>query len=330
MHTSLSSRPARILVGGASALALGLSLTACGSASGSTDGGAARMAFANGFSGGGPVDEFIAGLNCYAEKNGLDTPVVTIADGDVNKQLNDIDSLIARANKIDGIFVIPVDPNALRSSYSRAQESGMAVIDPISPDADGKFATAASSHVAPDDLGVPQMVVDYLVAEQPGTKKVVILSPPPGQKMSDDRATNFRAAAEAAGLTVVGEINMDKLTTEEAQKKMEDFLTKNRDVQAVFAQNGAMGRGAALAGRSQGIDLVVTSLDSDSETMAAVKSGDIDAAFGADLFAVAYKASQQAETIKAGGQVEFESAPYQIYTQSSTAQSSPAARCDQY
>lgn len=330
MHTYLSSQPARMILGGAVVLAVGLSLTACGSGSASSNSNAARMSFANGFSGGGPVDEFIAGLTCYADKNNLDAPVVTTADGDVNKQLNDIDSLIARSSKIDGIFVIPTDPNALRSSYSRAQEGGMAVIDPISPDSEGQFATDASSHVAPDDLGVPQMVVDYLVKDHSGATKVLILSPPPGQEMADERAANFERAAEAAGLTVVGEINMDKLTTEEAQKKTEDFLTKNRDVQAVFAQNGAMGRGAALAGRSQGVNLVVTSLDGDADTITSVKSGDIAAAFGADLFTVAYKASEQAAAIKAGQQVEFESVPYQTYTQVNASVTSSDSRCEQY
>ncbi len=318
----------KAILAGASVVALALSLSACGSDSGSSADGPARMAFVNGFSGGGPVDEFIAGLSCYADINDLDEPVVTVADGDVNKQLNDIDSLIARSGKIDGMFVMPVDPAALRPAYDRAKDADMAVIDPVSPDADGNFATNASSHVAPDDAGVPQMLVDYLVAEHPDAKRIAVLSPPPGQPMSDLRATAFKEKATAAGLTVARELNMDKLTTEDAQKKMEDLLTSDPSITAVFAQNGAMARGAFLAGQSQGVDLVIISIDSDAETLAAVKAGDINAAFGADLFTVAFEGSVQAEKIKAGEKVEFVSVPYTVFTKDNAEVATNAERCD--
>lgn len=312
----LRIRPtSRILSASAAVAVLTLGLTACGGDSGTTGSdGAARMAFSNGFSGGGPVDEFVAGLTCYADQHGLDAPLVTTADGDVNKQINDIDSLIARAGKVDGVFVMPVDPAALRSAYDRAIAADIAMIDSISPGADGSFPTNASAHVAPDDQGVPAMVVEYLTKQHPEVKNVALLSPPPGQTMSDERSAGFRKAAEAAGLTVVTEANMDKLTTQEAQKKMEDILTSHRDVQAVFAQNGAMARGAFLAGRSQGVDLVVTSIDSDTDTLAAVRSGDIDATFGVDLFALAHQASEEAAKVNAGETVEFNAIPYQVYT----------------
>lgn len=325
------SPTSRVVSTTAAFAALALGLTACGgdstaSASGGTD-GAARMAFSNGFSGGGPVDEFVAGLSCYADQNGLDAPLVTTADGDVNKQLNDMDSLVARSGKVDGVFVMPVDSAALRPAYDRAKSAGIAVIDSVSPNADGKFATNASAHVAPDDQGVPAMVVEYLVKEHPEVENVVLLSPPPGQVMSDDRAAGFREAAAAAGLTVVTEANMDKITTQEAQKKMEDVLTANRGVQAVFAQNGAMARGAFLAGRSQGVDLVVTSIDSDTDTLAAVRAGDIDATFGVDLFVLAHQASAQAARVNAGETVEFQAIPYQVYTKADAELPSTEQRC---
>lgn len=325
-----STRPTSAkLLAGAAVAALTLTTAACGggdAAEASTD-TAVRMAFVNGFSGGGPVDEFVAGLSCYADKNGLDDPVVTVADGDVNKQLGDIDSLIARAGKVDGMFVMPVDPAALRPAYDRAKDAGIAVIDPVSPDADGNFATNASSHVAPDDAGVPQMLVDHLV-ELGDVKRVAVLSPPPGQPMSDLRAEAFTAAATEAGIEVVRQLNLDKITTEAAQKEVEDLLTRDRDIDAIFAQNGAMARGAFLAGQSQGVDLTIISIDSDPETLAAVKAGDIDATFGADLFTVGYLGSVQAEKIKAGEDVDFVSVPYEVYTQDNAEVPPAAERCD--
>lgn len=325
------SRTSTRLLGAACTAALALTLTGCGGDEGSeaskAQDGAVRMAFVNGFSGGGPVDEFIAGLSCYAEDNGLDKPAVTVADGDVNKQLSDIDSLIARAGKIDGLFVMPVDPAALSAAYSRAKDAGMAVIDPVSPNADGTFASDASSHVAPDDAGVPQVLVDWLVANAPEVKRMAILSPPPGQPMSDLRGSSFAKAAKAAGVEIARELNMDKITTEEAQKKVEDLLTADPSVTGIFAQNGAMARGAALAAKSQGKELTIIAIDADAETLAAVKAGEIDASFGSDLFKLAYLGSVQAQKVKAGEKVEFVSVPYTTYTAANATIASNAERC---
>lgn len=325
------SRSSARLIGAASVTLLAFGLTACGgddkSNSSDKKDGAVRMAFVNGFSGGGPVDEFIAGLTCYATENGLEKPAITVADGDVNKQLNDIDSLIARAGKIDGLFVMPVDPAALSSAYSRAKDAGMAVIDPVSPNADGTFASDASSHVAPDDAGVPQVLVDWLTKNAPDAKRMAILSPPPGQPMSDLRSSAFTTAAKAAGIEIVRELNMEKITTEEAQKKVEDLLTSDPLVTGIFAQNGAMARGAALAAKSQGKEITIISIDSDAETLAAVKSGEIDASFGSDLFKLAYLGSVQAEKVKAGEKVEFVSVPYTTYTAENATVAGNDERC---
>lgn len=325
-------RPFRAVLGGVAALAFGLSLSACG---GSDEGagaeeGAVRMALSNGYGPSGPVDDFIAGLSCYAERNGLGKPLVTHADGDVNTQLNDMDSMIARANQVDGVFVIPVDPGALKPAYDRADKAGISVVDPLSPDNSGKFLTDASAHVAPDDLGVPQMIVDHLTGEHADAKNIVVLGPQPGQAMSDTRSANFKKAAEQAGLKVVGEIHLENITTEEAQQKMEDFLTQHPETQAVFSQNGAMARGAALAGKSQGRDLVITSLDNDEATLNAVKGGDIAAAFGADLFSVAFKASRQVEAIQRGEKAEYLTVPYQKYTKDDAGMTASDARCGEY
>lgn len=323
------------MLAGLSVAALVLTTAACGGDSEASDvkgskaksESAVRMAFVNGFSGGGPVDEFVAGLTCYADQNDLDAPVVTVADGDVNKQLSDIDSLIAQAGKVDGMFVMPVDPAALRPAYERAQDADIAVIDPVSPDADGNFVTNASGHVAPDDAGVPQILVDYLTGEVEGVERVVVVSPPPGQPMSDLRADAFTEKAEAAGIEVVRELNLDKITTEEAQKEVEDLLTSDRDIDAIFAQNGAMARGAYLASQSQGVDLTIISIDSDPETLAAVKAGEIDASFGADLFTVGYLGSVQAEKVRAGEKVDFVSVPYEVYTAENAEVASNDERC---
>lgn len=294
-----------------------------------SDNTAARMAFVNAFAADGPVAEFTAGLTCYAEKNDLPDPIVVSAEGDINKQLTDMDGIVARSGEVDGMFVIPLDPAALRPPYQRARDAGIEVIDPMVADPDGNYPTEASSHVAPDDLGVGQMIVDYLTSEHPDVQTVVYLSPPPGG-LNDARSEAFRNALDAAGLELVQELHLDALTTEEAQRQMEDFLISNPDIDAVFAQNGATGRGVALAAESQGADPVITSLDADPETLGAVERGMIDATFGADLFSVAYQASEQVEALKAGEEVSPVLVPYQVFTADTEVPATPDERCESY
>lgn len=289
--------------------------------------GAARMAFAYGFGGGGPEAEFIAGLNCYAERNGLPEVTVTYADGDVSKQLSDFDTLVARSSEIDGIFTIQVDTVAGAPAIKAAQDVGIIVIDPIPANEDGSFATEADSHVSPDDVGLPKVIVDDIVADNADASTLALLSPPPGQPMTDGRAAAVTAAAEEAGLEVVGNLAVENMTTEGAQQAFEDLLSRNPDVDVVFSQNGAMARGAALAAKSQGVDVAIYTLDSDPETIAAVKAGDITAAYGADLFQVAVLGSEEVESIKAGNDPEPKTVPYVRYDEENSEVTPIEQRC---
>lgn len=289
--------------------------------------GAARVAFAYGFGGGGPEAEFIAGLNCYAERNGLPDVTVTYADGDVSKQLSDFDTLIARASNIDGIFTIQVDTVAGAPAIKAAQDGGIIVIDPIPADEDGNFATDADSHVSPDDAGLPKLVIDDIVADNPEAKTLALLSPPPGQPMTDGRAASVTSAAQDAGLEVIGNLPVENMTTEGAQQAFEDLLSRNPEVDVVFAQNGAMARGAALAAKSQGAEVAIYTLDADPETIAAVKAGDITAAYGADLFQVAVLGSEEVESIMAGNEPKPTTVPYVRYDKENSEVTPVGQRC---
>lgn len=275
--------------------------------------GAVNVAFAYGFGGGGPEGEFIAGMNCYASQNGLDEIVVTYADGDPSKQLSDFDSLVARAGEIDGIYALPNDPIAAAPAYKAARDAGIIVVDPMTADADGNYPTDADSHVAPDDPNVPGMIMKDMASDDASIKRIVILSPPPGQVMTDMKTEAMKAEGADLGIEVVEVLSVENMATDKAQQVLEDFLTANKDIQAVFAHNGAMARGAALAIKSQGLDLKVYSIDADPETIEAVVAGDIHATYGADLFEVAYQASKEMESIKAGGAPSPKLIPFTRY-----------------
>lgn len=295
--------------------------------SGKATAGAVRMAFGYGFGGGGPEGEFIAGLNCYAKRNNLPEVTVTYANGDASKQLSDFDSLIARASKIDGIFTIQVDPVAGAASVEAAQKAGIVVIDPIGADANGKFSTGADSHVSPDDAGLPKQIVGDIVADHPDAKKMVLMSPPPGLTMTDTRAAAVTEAAKKAGLDVVSNLPVENMTTENAQKSFEDLLSRNPKVDVVFSQNGAMARGVALAAKSQGVKVAIYTLDADPETIAAVKSGDIAVAYGADLFKVAVIGSEEVQSIKAGKKPNPRTVPYVRYDKDHSEVTPISKRC---
>lgn len=289
--------------------------------------GAVRVAFAYGYGGGGPEGEFIAGLNCYASENGLPEVTVTYADADPSKMLSDFDSLVARAGELEGIFALPNDPVAAAPAYKAAQEAGIVVIDPTTPDADGNYPTEADSHIAPDDPNLAEQVLTDMAADDSSIKKIAILTTPPGQAMTDAKNAAFQKLGADFGIEVVELLTVEDMSTDGAQQVTEDFLTRNKDIQAIFAHNGAMGRGAALAAKSQGVELKVYSVDSDEETISAVKAGQIFATYGADLFQVAYDGSKEVESIKKGNKPAPKVIPYTRFDASNATYVPVEERC---
>jgi ABC-type sugar transport system substrate-binding protein len=310
-----------------------LAVAACGSnaAGGQTAAGGvkpARMGMSYPFGPGGTLEDFVGGLKCYASHYGLPDPPVAFANGDVNQQLSDIDTLVTQG--VDSIYVLPLDPTPLAPAYKRAQDGGVPIIDVRPPGPDGKYDNNALGHVSPNDAGVIPQVVDQVLKGAPAAKRALILGPPPSEPLGYARVTGIEKLLVDKGIDVPKPLADSSVTSEASQRIVEDALTQYPDTGAVIATNGVMAQGAALAVKSQHSNAYVISVDSGADVLNMVKSGQINAAFGVDLFTLALKASEEGARLKSGEKATPTLLDYKLYTKDNADVPSLDERCKAY
>jgi ribose transport system substrate-binding protein len=93
-------------------------------------------------------------------------------------------------------------------------------------------------------------LAEYIADEKPGAKVLEIGGPPVPSIQAYERC--FAQSAEKNGLTIVGSAHNTRDTAATAQPIVADLLTKNRDVDAIWAYNDASALGASAALISDG------------------------------------------------------------------------------
>lgn len=86
-----------------------------------------KIGFSNGFSGNSWRAEMLASLQQEAQKYPNVDLIVVDGQGDINKQVNDIESLIAQ--KVDAIMLIPNSAQAVQPVLKKAISKGIKVVD---------------------------------------------------------------------------------------------------------------------------------------------------------------------------------------------------------
>lgn len=86
-----------------------------------------RIGFSNGFSGNSWRAEMLASLKQEADKHPEADLIIVDGQGDINKQVNDIESLIAQ--KVDAIMIIPNTAQSVQPALKKAMSAGIKVID---------------------------------------------------------------------------------------------------------------------------------------------------------------------------------------------------------
>ena len=121
--------------------------------------------------------------------------VEAIADGDANRQLEQVRTFVAR--RVDGIVVVPKDAKGVIPAIRGANEAGIPIVlfnRPADP------SDAKSVAIVADNLGIARATVDHLcsLARQSGRKqKAAILIGDLGDVNSIGRRDGFDQAAAA-------------------------------------------------------------------------------------------------------------------------------------
>jgi inositol transport system substrate-binding protein len=228
----------------------------------------------------------------------------TDANGDVSRQLDQIDNFISQ--KVSAIVVVPVDYQGIVPGVERANKAGIPVVALVIQSAGGKYTFVGSQNIEAGHLQA-----DYMAAQLPKNAQILYLAGTPGLYHSKERQTGFiqELAAKRPDVKVLASLpaDFDRAT---GMKVTEDWIQRYPKFDAIVAANDQMALGALealkTAGRLKGV--MISGVDGTPDALHAIKAGEMSQTIFQDAKGEAGAAYQVVETIKSG-----KAPPPQVY-----------------
>jgi len=214
-----------------------------------------------------------------AEKVGVKKLLVTNAQSQLSKQISDIEYMLAQG--VQFLIVAPLNSDGLEPALQAAAAKKVPVLT-----IDRKInATACSDYLAflgSDFVEQGKRAADAMVKATGGTGKVAILLGSSGNNVTTDRTNGFvqQLAATAPGLEIVAQ-QTGEFARDKGQQVMEQLISSNPEITAVYAENDEMALGAVTAlktaGKKPGQDVKIVSIDGTRNAVQAIVDGSINA-----------------------------------------------------
>jgi D-xylose transport system substrate-binding protein len=213
------------------------------------------------------IDE--AAMKAAIEANG-DEYISADAQGSSEKQLNDIDALIAQG--VNALIINAWDKDAILPAVDKAAAEGIPVLG-----YDRLIEDSRAFYLTFDNVGVGKIIAEEVMKAKPDGNYAIIKGDP-----GDPNANFLRAgmeevigeAVKAGTIKIVGEVYTDGWKPDNAQKNMEQILTANNNaVDAVLAENDGMAGGASAALAAQGLTVPLGGQDGDLAAINRVARG---------------------------------------------------------
>lgn len=206
-------------------------------------------------------------------------------ESDRERQIQIIEDFITQ--KVDGIVLAPLDRKALVPSVEKLSRLNIpCVIIDSSVDTDKYLTFAATDNYLGGALAARRM------GEILGGKgNVILVKYMPGSASTMARESGFSETIqkEFPGIKIV-DSQHGRDTVETALQTVEDMLTRNKDVQGLFAVNTSTAVGALQALQSQQrTEIKMIGFDAEEALMNALKAGQIDALIVQDPFRMGYE-----------------------------------------
>jgi D-xylose transport system substrate-binding protein len=172
------------------------------------------------------------------------------AQGSPTKQLTDVESLISKG--ADVLIILAMDSEAILPAVKKASDEGIPVIA-----YDRLIESPNVLYITFDNVGVGRMMAKAIYAVKPAGNYAFIKGDK-GDPNADFLFSGIKEvlgpAMQAGKIKNVGESYTDGWKPDNAQKNMEQILTKNNNkVDAVVAENDGMAGGVVAALAAQGM-----------------------------------------------------------------------------
>jgi ribose transport system substrate-binding protein len=200
-----------------------------------------RIGFSNGFSGNSWRKMCIASLQREAKKySEIEDLIILDGQGDVNKQINDIESLIAQ--EVDAILVIANSGTAVIPVLREATKLGIVTL-PFNLPVEGEDFTA---YVGVDPANKGERNAQFLKGAVGNNAKIVALGGLPGNSYTAAGWGAAEAVMKAAGTDVLA--FRDAYWEEDRAKViMSDLIAAYPQIDGVWADGGQVSTGALKA-----------------------------------------------------------------------------------
>ncbi len=180
------------------------------------------------------------------------------AQSDPQKQTDHVNQAITQG--CDAIAISPVDANALIESMKAARQKGMLVVDCQQPVTDPE---AYDVYCGPNDTLAGQQSASALTQLLPDGGKVVVIEGFPGSAAQINRDAGFLGVIQNLSQFEVLEVQSANWSTADAMNIMESYMSKYKEIDAVFGHFDLATLAAIQAAQNVGRadDIIFVSVD---------------------------------------------------------------------
>ncbi|MCK8046076.1 ribose ABC transporter substrate-binding protein RbsB [Shewanella sp. 1CM18E] len=186
------------------------------------------------------------------------------SQNDPSKELANVEDLTMRGVK--AILINPTDALAVTNAIRTANRANIPVLTLDRTAEHGDIV----SHIASDNIAGGELAGEFIAKTLGANAKVIQLEGIAGTSAARERGTGFINAVNAENLEMLSSQPAD-FDRSKGLNVMENMLSANGDVQAVFAQNDEMALGALRAIEASGKQVMVVGFDGTDEGIAAVR-----------------------------------------------------------
>jgi len=224
----------------------------------------------------GAGNPFWAAVEQGAMEKGKDLGLKTVVlapptESDVAAQITQIEDQLARGVK--GIALAPTDPNALAPVVEEALADGVAVVF-----IDTKGSNKGVTYIGTDNEAGAALAANFICEKIPAGSEVAILTGIVTQSTGKARADGARSGLGGCGLKIVAE-QSGEWDRAKGLSVMENIITGNPGIKAVFASNDNMALGAVEALKSANMldKVMVVGFDANPDAAASILAGEMTA-----------------------------------------------------
>lgn len=183
------------------------------------------------------------------------------------KELSNVEDLIVKNPKV--ILINPTDSEAVGNAVLAANKANIPVITLDRAANKGDVI----SHIASDNVAGGKMAGDYIVEKLGKDAKVIQLEGITGTSAARERGEGFNQALQTHQFTLLSSQPAD-FDRAKGMNVMQNLLTSQPTVQAVFAQNDEMALGAMRAIQAAGMKgIMIVGFDGTDDGIKAVERG---------------------------------------------------------